>query len=68
MHPEKRNPATPTRARGADVGRSTNSADDTLSRTSAQRRLALKLAAGAGLSVAVASVIVVLALGDGGAP
>ena len=37
-------------------------------RDDAQRRLAIRLAAGAGLSVAVASVLVVVALGEGRAP
>ena len=36
-------------------------------RADAQRRLARKVAAGAGLSLAVAAVLVITALGDGGA-
>lgn len=65
---EKRSPAEPGRARGAhtDFG-NINVTDDSDDRLRAQRRLALKLAARAGLSVAVAAVLVVVALGDGGA-
>jgi len=64
--PPKKNPAGPGRARGAerDLG-NVNAVDFTDLRAGAQRRLALKLAAGAGLSVAVAAVLVVTALGDG---
>lgn len=68
MHRDKRNPATPARACGAVVDRSINFDNDTPDRTAAQRRLALKIAAGAGLSIAVASVLVVVALGEGRAP
>lgn len=64
----KRNPAEPGRARGAeaDLG-NINAIEHSDLRAFAQRRLALKIAAGAGLSLAVAAVVVVLAAGDGGA-
>lgn len=68
MHLEKRSPAMPARARGADIDLAgSTSPDDSDLRTVAQRRLTLKIAAGAGLSLALAAVVVVTALGDGGA-
>lgn len=69
MHHAKENPAALAGASRAktDLG-NINSAEHTDPRDIAQRRLTLKLAAGAGLSVALAAVMVVVALGDGGRP
>lgn len=63
--PEMRNPAGGT-AGLAKSDLAINSPEDSDLRGAAQRRLALKVAAGAGLSLAVAAVLVVVALGDGG--
>lgn len=67
MHLEKtREPAGRTaNSLEADWQASKSFPQDSDIRGDAQRRLALKLAAGAGLSIAVASVLVVVALGDG---
>lgn len=67
MFHEKESPATLAgahRAKG-DLWR-INGGDDSDMRADAQRRLAYRLASGAGLSVALASLLVAVALGDGG--
>lgn len=63
--PKKRNPAGGT-AGLAKSDLAINGPEDSDLRAGAQRRLALRVAAGAGLSLAVAAVLVVVALGEGG--
>ena len=67
MRTEKKNPASPARARGADEHRKINSREPIPIYSDAQRRAAARLAPQIGLSVSVALVVVTLA-GLGGRP
>lgn len=66
MRPEKQN-AAPTAIgnRANVVAAIADTEESSAIRSVAQRRLALKLVAGAGLSMAFATVVVALATGDG---